>query len=58
MMLLCTTDASNYLQEDPKRPVDVHVGFSIKSYIFGIFPGWSTLLLSLSRGERKSQISK
>ena len=23
--------------EDPKRPVDVHVGFSIKYYIFGIF---------------------
>ena len=25
--------------EDPKQPVDVHVGFSIKADIFGIFPG-------------------
>ena len=24
-------------QEDPKRSVEVHVGFSTKSYIFGIF---------------------
>jgi hypothetical protein len=24
-------------REDPKRPVDFHVGFSIKYYIFGIF---------------------
>ena len=52
--MLAWTMEDDDVREDPKRPVDAHVGFNIKSYIFGIFQ--CELVRSNNHGQNNNMV--